>query len=64
MFQSFGLIAIGWVVMALEVQCYWGPPVFGHYKVNDLVAVAEPPELFQLKCPSRTLRGGNTLKSE
>jgi hypothetical protein len=26
--------------------------------------VAEPPELFQLKCPSRTLKGSNTLKSE
>jgi hypothetical protein len=26
--------------------------------------VAEPPELFQLKCPSLTLRGSNTLKSE
>jgi hypothetical protein len=25
-------------------------------------AVAEPPELFQLKCPSRTLEGSNTLK--
>jgi hypothetical protein len=24
--------------------------------------VAEPPELFQLKCPSRTLKGSNTLK--
>jgi hypothetical protein len=26
--------------------------------------VAELPELFQFKCPSRTLRGSNTLKSE
>jgi hypothetical protein len=26
--------------------------------------VAEPPELFQLKCPSRTLKGSNTLKQE
>jgi hypothetical protein len=25
-------------------------------------AVAEPPELFRLKCPSRTLKGSNTLK--
>jgi hypothetical protein len=25
-------------------------------------SVAEPPELFQLKCPSRTLKGSNTLK--
>jgi hypothetical protein len=28
------------------------------------VIVAELPELFQLKCPSRTLKGSNTLKSE
>jgi hypothetical protein len=26
--------------------------------------VTEPPELFQLKCPSRTLKGSNTLKQE
>jgi hypothetical protein len=26
--------------------------------------VAEPPELVQLKCPSRTLKGSNTFKSE
>jgi hypothetical protein len=26
--------------------------------------VAEPPELFQLKCPSHALKGNNTLKSE
>jgi hypothetical protein len=26
--------------------------------------VVEPPELFQLKCPSRTLKGSNTLKQE
>jgi hypothetical protein len=29
-----------------------------------LQGVAEPPELFQLKCPSRTLKGSNTLKQE
>jgi hypothetical protein len=28
------------------------------------VLVAEPPELFQLKCPSHTLKGSNTLKQE
>jgi hypothetical protein len=32
--------------------------------VVHLTAVAEPPELFQLKCPSRTLKGSNTLKQE
>jgi hypothetical protein len=29
-----------------------------------VMGVAEPPELFQLKCPSRTLKGSNTLKQE
>jgi hypothetical protein len=29
-----------------------------------LIPMAEPPKLFQLKCPSRTLKGNNTLKSE
>jgi hypothetical protein len=33
-------------------------------RIAESFTVAEPPELFQLKCPSRTLRGGNTLKSE
>ena len=28
------------------------------------IGVAEPPKLFQLKCPSRTLKGSNTLKQE
>jgi hypothetical protein len=27
-------------------------------------SVAEPPELLQLKCPSRTFKGSNTLKPE
>jgi hypothetical protein len=31
---------------------------------SDEENVAEPPELFQLKCPSRTLKGSNTLKPE
>jgi hypothetical protein len=33
-------------------------------EVNLRVCVAERPELFQLKCPSRTLKGSNTLKHE
>jgi hypothetical protein len=37
--KPIGLVAVGWMVMALKVQCYWGPPVFGHYKVDDPVAV-------------------------
>ena len=39
MLKPIGLVAVGWMVMALKVQCYWGPPVFGHYKVDDPVAV-------------------------
>jgi hypothetical protein len=31
-------------------------------KYGHIVTVAEPPGLFQLKCPSRTLKGNNTLK--
>jgi hypothetical protein len=33
-------------------------------KLGSMLVVAEPPELFQLKCPSRTLKGNNTLKPE
>jgi hypothetical protein len=33
-------------------------------KIVEVESVAEPPELFQLKCPSRTLKGSNTLKQE
>jgi hypothetical protein len=32
--------------------------------IFNLSNVAEPPELFQLKCLSRTLKGSNTLKQE
>jgi hypothetical protein len=28
------------------------------------IAVGEPPKLFQLKCPSHTRKGSNTLKPE
>jgi hypothetical protein len=37
-FWSFVLIAIGWVVVALQVQCYWGSLIFGHDEVDDSVA--------------------------
>jgi hypothetical protein len=37
---------------------------FGMKEVKPIKTVAEPPELFQLKCLSRTLKGSNTLKSE
>jgi hypothetical protein len=33
-------------------------------EILKVMTVAEPPELFQLKCSSRTLKGNNTLKSE
>jgi hypothetical protein len=26
------------MVVALQVLCYWCPPVFGHDEVNDVVA--------------------------
>jgi hypothetical protein len=32
--------------------------------IASIPAVAEQPELFQLKCPSRTFKGNNTLKPE
>jgi hypothetical protein len=42
-----------------------GALVFNGTDEDDfLYCVAEPPELFQVKCPSRTLKGSNTLKSE
>jgi hypothetical protein len=39
---------------------------FAIYSKNKKViaSVAEPPELFQLKCPSRTHKGSNTLKQD
>jgi hypothetical protein len=42
-------------------QC---PISFLLWRSRPLPAVAEPPELFQLKCPSRTLKGSNTPKQE
>jgi hypothetical protein len=35
-----------------------------HQEATEDDAVVEQPELFQLKCPSRTLKGSNTLKQE
>jgi hypothetical protein len=31
---------------------------------RDIPIVVEPPKLFQLKCPSHTRKGSNTLKPE
>jgi hypothetical protein len=36
-------------------------PDRGQIDFQEPEGVAEPPELFQLKCPSRTLKGRNTL---
>jgi hypothetical protein len=33
-------------------------------RLDDWQNVAEPPESFQIKCPSRVLKGSNTLKPE
>jgi hypothetical protein len=35
-----------------------------HLEQALMWSVAEPPELFQLKCPSHTRKGSNTLKQE
>jgi hypothetical protein len=32
--------------------------------LESVKAVAEPPELFQFKCPSHTRKGSNALKPE
>jgi hypothetical protein len=52
-------------VMALRMPVFFVH--FGFWGLNMYVIsarVAEPSELFQLKCPSRTLKGSNTLKQE
>jgi hypothetical protein len=38
-FKPFGFVVIRWMVVALEVQCYWSPLVFSHYKVDDPMSV-------------------------
>jgi hypothetical protein len=47
---------------AIKVQA--GAEAVSSVPIDMKAAVAEPPELFQLKCPSRTHKGSNTLKQE
>jgi hypothetical protein len=40
MFEALGLIDVGWMIVPLQEQGYWCPPVFGHDKVDYVVALA------------------------
>jgi hypothetical protein len=40
MFEALGLIDVGWMIVPLQEQSYWCPPVFGHDKVDYAVALA------------------------
>jgi hypothetical protein len=37
-FKSFGLVAVVGMIVTLQVQCYWGPLVFGHDEIDNAVA--------------------------
>jgi hypothetical protein len=39
-FEALGLVDIGWVIVPLQEQGYWCPPVFGHDEVDYAVALA------------------------
>jgi hypothetical protein len=39
-FEALGLIVVGWMIVAQQVQGYWCPPVFGHDEVDYAVALA------------------------
>jgi hypothetical protein len=39
-FEVLGLVDIGWMVVSLQEQGYWCPPVFGHNEVDYVVAFA------------------------
>jgi hypothetical protein len=38
MLEAFDLIDITWMVMALQIQSYWGPPIFSHDEVDNAMA--------------------------
>jgi hypothetical protein len=40
MFEALGFIDVGWMIVPLQEQGYWCPPVFGHDKVDYAVALA------------------------
>jgi hypothetical protein len=39
-FEALGLVDIDWVIVLLQEQGYWCPPVFGHDEVDYAVALA------------------------
>jgi hypothetical protein len=39
MFEALGLVDITWMVISLQKQGYWCPPVFGHDEVDYAVAL-------------------------
>jgi hypothetical protein len=53
-FEALGLIDITWMVISLQEQGYWGPPVFGHDEVDDAM-----PSALVVNCiPSRLWTAG------
>jgi hypothetical protein len=40
MFEALVLIDVGWMIVPLQEQGYWCPPVFGHDKVDYAVALS------------------------
>jgi hypothetical protein len=40
MFEALGLIDVDWMIVPLQEHGYWCPPVFGHDKVDFVVALA------------------------
>jgi hypothetical protein len=38
--EALGLVDVDWVIVPLQVQGYWRPPVFSHDKVDHAVALA------------------------
>jgi hypothetical protein len=39
-FEALGLVDIAWLVVSLQEQGYWCPPVFGHDEVDYAVALS------------------------
>ena len=36
--EALGLVDVTWVVVSLQKQCYWGPLIFSHNEVDDVMA--------------------------
>jgi hypothetical protein len=37
--EELGLVDDTWVVISLQEQGYWGPPIFSHDEVDDAMAL-------------------------